>query len=48
MGHANDMTNLINKIERRLGLIPLTPHLPEQYGQSEWADVIKNKTLNTF
>ena len=48
MGHANDMTNLINKIERRLGLIPLTPHLPEQYGKSAWADVIKDQTLTTF
>lgn len=48
MGHANDMTNLINKIERRLGLLPLTPHLPEKYGKGAWADVIRDQTLMTF
>lgn len=48
MAHANDMTNLLNKIERRLGLIPLTPHLPEKYGKDAWADVIKEDTLTTF
>lgn len=48
MAHANDMTNLINKIERRLGLMALTPHLPEKYNKSAWADVIKDQTLTTF
>jgi hypothetical protein len=48
MAHANNMTNLINKIERRLGLMPLTPHLPEKYGKDAWAEVIKDQTLTTF
>ena len=48
MAHANDMSNLLNKIERRLGLIPLAPHLPEKYGKDAWAEVIKDQTLTTF
>ena len=48
MAHANDMTNLLNKIERRLGLLPLTPHLPEKFGKGAWAEVIKDQTLTTF
>lgn len=48
MAHANDMTNLLEKIERRLGLIPLTPHLPKKYGKEAWADVITDQTLTTF
>jgi hypothetical protein len=48
MAHANNMTNLVNKIERRLGLMPLTPHLPEKYGKDAWAEVIKDQTITTF
>ena len=45
---ANDMTLLLNKIERRLGLIPLTPHLPEYLNKEAWANVIETDTLVTF
>lgn len=45
---ANDYTKLLNKIENRLGLIPLTPHLPEQFNKEAWANVIKEDTLVTF
>ena len=48
MAHANDMTNLLNKIERRLGLMALTPHLPEKYNKGAWAEVIKDQSLTTF
>ena len=44
----NDMTLLLNKIEKRLGLIPLAPHLPEGMQKSDWCDVIKNDTLVEF
>lgn len=45
---ANDMTALLNKIEWRLGLLPLTPHLPKEFGKEAWADVIMNDTLAEF
>lgn len=45
---ANDMTKLVNKLERQLGLIPLTPHLPEQFGKDVWADVINTDSIVTF
>lgn len=48
MAHSNSMTNLINKIESKLGLIPLTPHLPEQFNKEAWADVICDQSLMTF
>lgn len=48
MAISNKMTDLINKIERRLGLIPLTPHLPAEYGKQAWAKVIEEDTLVTF
>ena len=48
MALANDMTLLLNKIERRLGLIPLEPHLPDYLKKSTWADVIQTDTLVTF
>ena len=48
MAYSNDFTALINKMERQLGLIPLTPHLPEQYNKNAWGDVIKEDTLVTF
>ena len=48
MALANDMTSLLKKIERRLGLLPLTPHLPADYGKEAWADVILSDTMETF
>ena len=45
---ANDMTLLLNKLERRLGLIPLTKHLPEEYNKEAWANLIQTDTLVTF
>lgn len=46
--YQNQMTKLLNKIERRLGMIPLTPYLPPQYGKEAWAEVIKEDSLDTF
>lgn len=44
---ANKMTNLLNKIERRLGTRQL--NLPEYLQKSHWAsEVIENETLDTF
>lgn len=48
MALANDMTALLNKIERRLGLIPLAPYLPEEFKKAKWADVILDDTMVTF
>jgi hypothetical protein len=48
MSHANNMTNLVNKIEKTLGLMPLTPHLPDKYNKDAWAEVIKDQSLTTF
>lgn len=48
MALSNDMTLLLNKIERRLGLMPLTPHLPEFCSKDKWGEVIKEDTLVTF
>ena len=48
MAASNDMTLLINKIERRLGLIPLSPHLPKELSKEAWADIIKEDTMVTF
>ena len=45
---ANDMTLLLNKIENRLGLKPLTPHLPDYLNKESWANIIKTDTLVTF
>lgn len=48
VSNANDMTTLLTKIERRLGMIPITPHLPEYCNKDAWAQVIKDTTLPTF
>ena len=48
MALANDMTTLLDKIEKRLGLLPLSSHLPEFASKDKWADVIKQDTLVTF
>ena len=45
-GYANNMSNLLNKIERRLGTKPL--NLPDDISKDKWAEVIKNDTLVTF
>ena len=46
--NSNDMSLLLNKIERRLGLIMLTPHLPEELGKEAWAESVKTDTLPCF
>ena len=48
MALSNDMTKLLDKIERRLGLIPLQPHLPENMQKSHWSDIINQDSLVTF
>ena len=48
MALANDMTLLLNKIERRLGLIPLSQHLPEGMQKKDWANIINEDTMVTF
>lgn len=47
-GYYNNMSALINKIERRLEILPLTPHLPEYLSKDKWADVIIEDSLDTF
>ena len=37
MSMANDMTDLLNKIEKRLGLTMLVKHLPEELNKGAWA-----------
>ena len=44
----NDMTKLLDKIEKRLGLIPISPHLPKGMQKQDWADIIKNDTMVEF
>lgn len=46
MAYSNDMTLLLNKCERRLGLKPL--NLPKELSKDEWATVIEQDTLPTF
>lgn len=44
---ANRMDNLLNKMERRLGIMQL--HLPDYLQKEKWAsEVICNETLDTF
>lgn len=45
---ANDMSSLINKIEKRLGLLLLTPHLPKPLAKPAWEKVIKEDSMVTF
>jgi hypothetical protein len=45
-GYANNISNLLNKIEMRLGTKPL--NLPADIAKDKWADVIRNDTLVTF
>ena len=48
MSLANSYTDLIKKIERRLGLVSLLPHLPDSLGRQAWGDIIKEDTMVTF
>lgn len=48
MALANDFSDLVNKIERRLGLVVLSSVLPESFNKDKWVDVIKTDTLQTF
>ena len=45
---SNDMTLLLNKIERRLGLRMLEPHLPEYLQKDKWGDIIMQDTIVSF
>lgn len=45
---TNDMTKLLRKLEKRLGLIPLEPHFPEFAKKDKWADIIMEDTIVTF
>jgi hypothetical protein len=47
-GPVNDIAKLLDKIERRLGLTTLVPHLPKEFGIDAWASVIEEDTLVTF
>lgn len=46
MAYTNRMTKLINKIEVRLGTRPL--NLPEELSKENWAEIIKEQSLETF
>ncbi len=45
---TNDMTLLLNKIERRLKIQMLVPHLPEFCNKEAWAKTIMEDTMVTF
>lgn len=47
-GYQNNISKLIDKIEWRLGLIPLTKHLPDEFGKNAWATIIKEDSLLTY
>jgi len=46
MAMSNNMTNLINLIELRLGTEPL--NLPEEIAKNKWGEWISNYTLRSF
>ena len=48
MALANDMTVLLKKIENRLGLAPLVPHLPDFLSKEKWAEIVMTDTITTF
>ena len=48
MALSNDMTTLLNKIERRLGLVTLGEFLPEHLKKPEWGKIIMEDSLVTF
>lgn len=45
---VNRMSKLIDKIERKLGLIPLTPYLPDSLNKESWANIIIDDSLSSF
>lgn len=45
---SNDMTLLLNKIERRLGLIALSEHLPKNLNKEAWANIILTDSMVEF
>ncbi|MDD3121958.1 MAG: hypothetical protein PHC62_00415 [Candidatus Izemoplasmatales bacterium] len=46
MAFSNNMTKLLNKIERRLGTRPL--NLPKHLQKDEWVTVIEEETIVTY
>ncbi len=48
MAMSNNISDLLNKIEIRLGLTMITPHLPPEINKDAWANIITNDTLVTF
>ena len=46
--YQNNISKLVDKIEWRLGLIPLTKHLPEEFNKDAWAKIIKEDSLLTY
>lgn len=46
MGFSNNMTKLINKLERRLGTRPL--NLPDHLKKDKWVEVIEEDTIVTY
>ena len=45
---SNDMSELLTKIEHRLGLTLLLKHLPNELKKEAWAEIIETDTLKTF
>ena len=48
MALANDFSALVNKIEKRLGLIFIGSRFPKEFQKDAWVQVIKEDTLPTF
>ncbi len=46
MANTNRMTNLLNKIERRIGVKQL--HLPDELSKDTWVDVIIDESLTEY
>lgn len=46
MAFANNMTKLVNKIERKLELVGLK--LPDEIGKDKWPEIIMEDTIPTF
>lgn len=48
MALANDMTLLVNKLAKRLKVLPLLPYLPDYLNKDAWVEHIKTDTMVTF